>query len=294
MDTMVDRARTCTACHVGSGNRDVNHDLIAAGHPRLNFEFDTYLANLPRHWQPERDKERASAWQVGQLVSAEAALELLAYRADSKNGQPWPEFAEYDCFACHHDLKAKSWRQQRGYADRVPGTLPWSDWYAALPRFIDRSLSDAPKIHDGFVALRAEMSKPMPDRTRVATEARALAELLSNSRLPRTSAFLAEFHKTLPRLMADDPPVGFFVPSKEGASVANWDIAAQLALGLQAEYSARVSADPAKRDPGIEKSLRELFERLQFAKTGTFDSPVAFDTQAVAKQLKDVADKLNK
>jgi hypothetical protein len=292
MDTMVDRARACTACHVGSGNRDVNHDLIAAGHPRLNFEFDTYLTNLPSHWRPERAKERASAWQVGQLVSAEAALELLAYRADSKNGQPWPEFAEYDCFACHHDLKAKSWRQQRGYADRVPGALPWSDWYAALPRFIDRSLSDARQTQEGFAALRAEMSKPMPDRSRVATEARALAKLLSNSRLPRTSAFLSEFHKTLPRLMADDPPSGFFVRNKDGVGVANWDIAAQLALGLQAEYSARVSADPAKRDPAIEKSLHELFELLRFSKTGTFDSPVAFDSRAVAKQLQDVAERL--
>ena len=33
-------AEACAACHVGDGlDREVNHDLIAAGHPRLNFEL---------------------------------------------------------------------------------------------------------------------------------------------------------------------------------------------------------------------------------------------------------------
>ena len=31
----------------GQTVRDVNHDLIAAGHPRLNFEFSAFLDNMP-------------------------------------------------------------------------------------------------------------------------------------------------------------------------------------------------------------------------------------------------------
>ena len=34
-----ERAAVCVGCHVGPPGRDMNHDLIAAGHPRLNFEF---------------------------------------------------------------------------------------------------------------------------------------------------------------------------------------------------------------------------------------------------------------
>ena len=110
------RAKVCTECHVGNVNKDVNHDLIAAGHPRLNFEYAAFLANYPKHWsrsRPDRPPHpdfapdfEARAWAVGQAASAQAALDLLAYRAEEKHGRPWPEFAEYDCFACHHsDLR---------------------------------------------------------------------------------------------------------------------------------------------------------------------------------------------
>src|SRR5262249_35271714 len=40
------RAQTCVACHVGGEHAEVNHRLIAAGHPRLRFEYAAYLANL--------------------------------------------------------------------------------------------------------------------------------------------------------------------------------------------------------------------------------------------------------
>src|SRR5262249_44695634 len=35
---LLSRARACVTCHVGKRDADVNHDLIAAGHPRLVFE----------------------------------------------------------------------------------------------------------------------------------------------------------------------------------------------------------------------------------------------------------------
>src|SRR5262249_43821647 len=57
-------------------------------HPRLNFEFATFLANLPRHWKEalggKSDPARGmTAWALGQVVSARAALELLAWRGGS-------------------------------------------------------------------------------------------------------------------------------------------------------------------------------------------------------------------
>ena len=51
------RANVCVRCHVGGPDRDVNHDLIAAGHPRLNFEFAAFMANLPKHWDNSADRE---------------------------------------------------------------------------------------------------------------------------------------------------------------------------------------------------------------------------------------------
>src|SRR5262249_7174292 len=110
------RAESCVACHVGSPNREVNHDLIAAGHPRLRFDLGAYLANYPKHWSDARDKAgrpalEAQVWAIGQVVSAQAAVKVLQHRAAAAD-KPWPEFAEYDCFACHHSLSAPNWRQE--------------------------------------------------------------------------------------------------------------------------------------------------------------------------------------
>jgi hypothetical protein len=120
-------AKACVGCHVG-GQGDVTHDLIAAGHPRLMFEFTSYHANMPPHWRPRKESD-AELWAIGQLASAEAALALTAKRADAG---AWPEFAEYDCFACHHALSVPSWRQseKRGR----PGEMPWGSWYFAFTR----------------------------------------------------------------------------------------------------------------------------------------------------------------
>src|SRR5262249_11794199 len=117
LNDLASRAKTCAGCHVGAAAdkekglplREVNHDLIAAGHPRLTFEFAVYSARMPHHWD-ERDRTRAGQplvkrtpveeWEAGQLASARAGLTLLADRAQraTTNKAPWPEFAELDCY----------------------------------------------------------------------------------------------------------------------------------------------------------------------------------------------------
>ena len=152
-------AKTCAGCHVGSPAnsestipRDVNHDLIAAGHPRLAFEFGAYFANMPPHWRPRKHSD-VQLWAVGQLVSAQSALDVLAHRA--RTG-PWPELAEYDCFACHHSLASQDRDRRRG----KPGTLPWGTWYFALAR----ELGGDPQALD---ALEGQMHLPYPERGKV-------------------------------------------------------------------------------------------------------------------------------
>lgn len=119
------RAQVCVTCHVGAPGVEVNHDLIAAGHPRLHFELAAFHAHLPRHWSDAKDRSSrpdfdARLWAEGQLAGARAALELLADRAADKM-KPWPEFAEFDCAACHHDLASPSARPRLGKA----GAMPW-------------------------------------------------------------------------------------------------------------------------------------------------------------------------
>ena len=119
MNDLPSRAAVCAQCHVGApptGDivaKDVDHDLIAAGHPRLNFDFATYMRSMPPHWsEKDRRKHEAlppnlavRAWSAGRLAEMQAALDLLSYRSDAKSSHPWPEFSEFNCYDCHHDLK---------------------------------------------------------------------------------------------------------------------------------------------------------------------------------------------
>lgn len=129
------RAKTCAGCHVGApatGDipvRDVNHDLIAAGHPRLNFDYSTYVRALPPHWlersrevegrRPATLDQSLKEWAGAQGAVAEAGLVLLS---DRVSRGPWPELAEFNCSACHHDLPGTT-RAKRG----KPGTMQWNE-----------------------------------------------------------------------------------------------------------------------------------------------------------------------
>ncbi len=184
------RANVCVKCHVGTPDANVDHDLIAAGHPALRFEFATYFANLPPHWDVAKDKRansthggkaidfEARAWAIGQVVSAQAALEVMASRVDP--GRPWPEFAEFDCFACHHDLQSGKGRQNKKHlGDRRPGSLVWNSWYfaivsgASIQRTPPHALLDPPVFHDFRAKTR--------DRTELAKQARHAAANLKTA-----------------------------------------------------------------------------------------------------------------
>ncbi|MCA8998030.1 MAG: hypothetical protein KDA80_13625, partial [Planctomycetaceae bacterium] len=118
------RAEMCVACHVGSPGQQVTHDLIAAGHPRLTFEFAAYQSLLPFHWRRSDDSRRlanqnqtrdevsleAQSWLIGQLVTARAESRLIRESISCETAS-FPELSQYDCFACHHDLSHPSARQ---------------------------------------------------------------------------------------------------------------------------------------------------------------------------------------
>lgn len=115
------RAQLCVSCHVGDREHPISHAVMAAGHPPLNFELDTYLAVMPPHHRPEKadtlGKPLVSPlqhWRIGQGAAAQALLQRL----DELTAKPavLPDFGLFDCFACHHDLQLTRWSR-----DRAPG-----------------------------------------------------------------------------------------------------------------------------------------------------------------------------
>jgi hypothetical protein len=116
---LVIRAGACLQCHLGDATHVVDHDLIAAGHPDLAFELETFTEAQPAHHRPKPTNMRIRAWAVGQTEGLARAMSLVAMHA-AKN---WPEFSDLECYQCHHDLRSDSWRISRGYGSRRPGSL---------------------------------------------------------------------------------------------------------------------------------------------------------------------------
>jgi hypothetical protein len=103
------RAKACSLCHVGGPDRDMNHDIIAAGHPALYFDYATYLKAYPKHWREEPHSPPATAlgrWLIGQVTKADSELELIETRiASAHPHSTWPEFSNQQCTSCHQPLE---------------------------------------------------------------------------------------------------------------------------------------------------------------------------------------------
>ncbi|HEY1188078.1 MAG TPA: multiheme c-type cytochrome, partial [Gemmata sp.] len=133
---LVARTLNCASCHVGDRDRDMNHDFIAAGHPRLAFEAASFhaQAGYRKHWT-----EKGSAldfevrvWVIGQVATLRAAVNLLYERAKKTEppsaAHPWPEFSGYSCYSCHQKIGDPRLRGEFSAAARAPGTPGWEVW----------------------------------------------------------------------------------------------------------------------------------------------------------------------
>jgi hypothetical protein len=95
---------------------------------------------------PEREQmEQTRMVAVTCLVAVQASVKLMTDQAKAAlapapagntyaSDTRWPMLANYDCYACHHDLSIKSWRQERGYRGR-PGRVEARSWSLSLGRF---------------------------------------------------------------------------------------------------------------------------------------------------------------
>ncbi|MDB5389907.1 MAG: hypothetical protein JWM11_5553 [Planctomycetaceae bacterium] len=306
---LVARAQTCAECHVGGPGRDVNHDLIAAGHPRLYFELAAYHANMPAHWSNEKDRQtfrppaaeianaatasslrEAKLWLVGQLATSEAALNLLESRARAAAAGhgAWPEFSEYSCYACHHDLQSPSWRQKSSPLSRTdskPGSYPWGTWTFPLLATLKPQPSDLP-WDTSLKELQKAMGRPTPAPADVLTwtaaSRNALTQELAQHVTP-VSLTVAQLRELLQRVTHDGQEL----------SSRDWDGAAQTYLATLSLYQASLEASGTridmKRPVGqldpIQRSLITLREKLSFPNPPDsqqrLNSPRNFDTNRI-------------
>jgi hypothetical protein len=283
----------CVDCHVGAAGRDVDHDLIAAGHPRLYFEMAAALERMPRHWLKDQGRKidlEPRLWAVGQFVAAEAAVSLLEYRASSKPNAVWPEFAESACFSCHHDLAQPSnWQQQRK-PDAPLGVPRWGSWYFALVNGLANEFKGDANIDiDAFQQqvreLQLGMEKPIPSLDRVQEKLPRIRD-----RLCRLAAAANRGDTTFYNGHRDE--ILRFLLNESGRRLGqDWEGSVQVYLGLAAvaEYDHELWRKnlpaAAARGPVFDE-LKNVRDLLKFPPR--LSSPRKFDDH----RMKELSDRL--
>jgi hypothetical protein len=190
------RARLCLSCHVGSveEGKVITHAMYAAGHPPLPAVEIATFSNAMRHWEYLKEKnararkllrfdpddaavEQTKLVMVSGIVSLRETMSLLAGQAGAATSGTWPEFAQFDCYACHHELKTPSWRQQRGYPGK-PGRPQMRSWPLTLAKLALNYLGEDEKtLQRSLATIHAAFdSQPFGNPQEIASSARQVVQ----------------------------------------------------------------------------------------------------------------------
>lgn len=183
-------AGTCLGCHVGDQNRFANHRMMAAGHPRLVFELDTYLelwrtSGGREHYRKKAPTNHSSTWVKGLLDSSRHQLNLIEQHGTGRMG-PIPDFGVFACHSCHRDLRLTAFGGPSALGNQ-PGDLRWQDAHLLVLRRVtaalqlnartdlDRAIVALQKAaHGDAGSLRAALSQT---RTALSSAEKQLAEV---------------------------------------------------------------------------------------------------------------------
>ncbi|MGA3194191.1 MAG: multiheme c-type cytochrome [Terriglobales bacterium] len=271
------RTTKCLTCHLGTAEKFVDHEMIAAGHPDLTFELGLFTFAMPRHWKtPEHDDpwQQVRAWGVGQAVQLRESLNRLSRRA---LGPVWPEYAELECFACHHSLTRPedSWRQQRGYAGRLPGSPPWNESRVVVFRDLVEEISPnaSMQVNDEVSRLASLINQPDGNREQIVAAA-ARASSFADQIVKQVDAQSFDSALTLRlmrRVAADGPAI-----SMEGERSAE-----QAAMTLDSLFRASNQNVKSANSAELRAAIDGLFSQLQ--------DPSAYSAPRFAAQMQKVS-----
>jgi hypothetical protein len=137
----VARAQLGLSCHFGTPQKFVTHKMMAAGHPRMSFELDTFMQIQPPHFRvnPQADGKQLSQgvrnWAVGQAVAATSLLDMLNDPQRGRDGL-FPELVLFDCHNCHHKMGDN--RNSSARLSAGPGLVRLNDANLLMVRHIAR------------------------------------------------------------------------------------------------------------------------------------------------------------
>jgi len=284
------RAENCLRCHLGDKDNSVDHELIAAGHPDLVFELTAFTAAMPKHWKEAGEKPNATPdpwFEVRELATSEAVQLREQLKRVSRNagGNFWPEYADLDCFACHHSLTTaeNSWQQKRGYpplpnglpatgslppygTGRHPGNPPWNlSRYVILRQVVgEEDPGSARELESDIDRLYGMISSLNPDKGQVTALANSTAEVAARL-IPKLNTATYDQARTL-RLMRA------IVNSADYITRLGERPAEQSAMALKVLYTAYAGQGKPAGDARIQQAIDGLLKSNYVANPSAYDA----------------------
>lgn len=192
------RAEVCLDCHLGSPKRFASHQMMAAGHPRLAFELDTYTelwrtSGGREHYKVDGDYpsrkgryEPVIVWLTGLTAASRRTVDMIAWHVGGPTGGI-PDFALYNCYSCHRTMQVSA-GPKGNYDGLPPGTLRLQDGHVrALLAVLDATdTQTAAVLRQELSSLHSSVGS---DRSSLLRTTDSMGRSLWNieARLPRTT-----------------------------------------------------------------------------------------------------------
>jgi hypothetical protein len=237
------RAELCASCHLA-----IDAEMVAAGHPSLIFELDSFSNNQPPHWKDQKEWFGPSAWSTGQAVALRESAQQLSTRA--KGTVP-------------EALLKESWDQTRGHA-------------ATLRPLLAQVAADAGKSLDQEIAAIGEaMGK---DKAKVSAGAANVAKVAGDlaKRLSQVKFNKDIVWNTLKGEVSDP----------ERAVAGGLRSAEQVAMAVDSLFRAVNPVAKPPEGKAIDAAIGKMFDELP-TKPADFDAKkFSANLQNVAKNIK--------
>jgi len=235
------RAELCVSCHLS-----IEAEMVAAGHPTMIFELDSFSQNQPPHWKDQKEWFGAQAWSTGQAVALRESAQQLAARA--KGNAP-------------EALIKESWEQTRGHA-------------ISLRPLLAQVAADAGKTLDGEIAAMGDGK----DKAKVAAAATNIAKLGGDlSKRLATTKFNKDIVWATLKAAVSDP---------ERATSAGLRSAEQVAMSVDSLFRSVSTVAKPPEGKAIDAAIGKMFDELPSKPADFDPKKFTANLQAIGKNIK--------
>lgn len=261
VDQPLARARLCLSCHFGSSEKYVSHRIMAAGHPRLSFEMETFTHLQPAHFKVDADYIRRKGnidgvriWAAGQAVAVATQVDILLDPQRGRDGA-FPELTLFDCHACHHPMADTRWKPHTAFGRSVgPGLVRLNDSGMLMVRLILRQID--PALGERFSQAVLQLNQAVAGQGDMRERALALKALADEAaRRIMASGVSLDNLRAMALALVDDGLAGAY-PDYAGAE--------QAAMALGSVVNTLHKLGQLKSAAALNKGLTQVREGLVY------------------------------